>query len=822
MRSIINILQNNTALTTLIGGADKIGINIIGQTVKTPYVTVDAEERTPTNAFDQDAKLDYVRFTVHSVADLTFTSGSIVGADEIGNAVRNAINYVSPGTYDGETIARCTIQRGGQMQEDRISNKPQITREDDYLVLIRPNVFSNISTTTTKGNYTEYSVNITSLPIQVDTDNGIYTDYGVLLNILPIQTTTETGIFNDYGVLISDIPIIFATASSSNTDTIDLWLSGSGDTVIGWFNGGSTTNVSLTGTPTKYSYTFAGETPELTLTNQENIDSITANLTSNFTTTTSQINAFTSLTSFINIGAVVTGNVHTINSSITTLNLGDQTGNTSLTGDIGTLIFNNAFTSLNITGGDLTYSTQSYVNANIPNGMTLYLKDNGFSDSEVDQIPIDFALANTGSGNMSVLGSGNGNTTASSASAISDLETDSWTTAFNGIPITSASYSNTGQTFTEETTGTDMVLTTVPNPSSEFTIEELIDDLPPSWTVNSTTGTISPISDASTAGDYNIVVRVRAYGAYTGFVDVALTPTIEVAASPPVLTFNPLDSATDVAVDGVITITSDEAIRNTDGSEITNANVDSLITLKEDNDSGSNIAFDAVINAGKTVITITPDSDLPNSQAVYVEIASVENSNGDETTGGENATFTTIAAVVSEVINIALQDSVSVINTDDPFNKYWNNALLADLNGTLSNLVDEDNNATTKGLVLAGWNGANDNQGYNNVNDGFIPNSAHRHNHLMNVNGATAKLTGYDNAETYTVYVSGSRNTSAGTRIAEITIDGTMKVLDSEDNPPTNLSFTGVSPTAGEILITYDKQAGSNSFPATYIKTVKE
>ena len=614
---------------------------------------------------------------------------------------------------------------------------------------------------------------------------------------------------------------VLSTASVGNTDTVDLWLKGSGSTVVEWVSG-STTNVTLTSTLTKYSHTYTGEAPVITLSDPSNVTEIVSDLSSNFTTTTFGINAFPSATSFINVESVISGSINSINGSISILNLGDQTGNTALTGDVGTLILDNSFESLNVTGGNLTYSAQSYSGSNIPDGMQLYLKDNGFSNSEVDQVPIDFALANSGSGSMSILGSGNGNTTASSSSAISDLETDLWTTAFNGIPITSASYSNTGQTFTEGSTGTDMLLTTVPDPGSEFTIEELVEDLPPSWTVNSTTGTISPISDASTAGDYNIVVRVRAYGSYTGFVDVALTPTIEVAASPPVLTFNPLDSATDVAVDGVITITSDEAIRNTDGSEITNANVDSLITLKEDNDSGSNIAFDAVINAGKTVITITPDSDLPNSQAVYVEIASVENSNGDETTGGENATFTTIAAVVSEVINIALQDTVSVINTDDPFNKYWNNALLADLNGTLSNLVDEDNNATTKGLVLAGWQSANDNQGYNNVGDGFIPDSAHRHNHLMNTNGATAKLTGYDNAETYTVYVSGSRNTTAGTRIAEITIDGTMKVLDSEDNPPTNLAFTGVSPTAGEILITYDKQAGSNSFPATYIKTVKE
>jgi hypothetical protein len=138
MRSIIYILQNDSTLVSLLGGANKIGMNVIGQTVKTPYVVVDVEDTTPTNSFEKDARVDYVRFTVYSVGDITFTSGSIVGADEIGDAVRNAINYVAAGTYDGETIARCTLERGGKIQEDRIANKPQITREDDYMLIVRP------------------------------------------------------------------------------------------------------------------------------------------------------------------------------------------------------------------------------------------------------------------------------------------------------------------------------------------------------------------------------------------------------------------------------------------------------------------------------------------------------------------------------------------------------------------------------------------------------------------------------------------------------------------------------------------------------------
>jgi hypothetical protein len=39
-------------------------------------------------------------------------------------------------------------------------------------------------------------------------------------------------------------------------------------------------------------------------------------------------------------------------------------------------------------------------------------------------------------------------------------------------------------------------------------------------------------------------------------------------------------------------------------------NVDGLITLKENNDSGADISFDATINDEKTIITINPVNDF--------------------------------------------------------------------------------------------------------------------------------------------------------------------------------------------------------------------
>ena len=85
----------------------------------------------------------------------------------------------------------------------------------------------------------------------------------------------------------------------------------------------------------------------------------------------------------------------------------------------------------------------------------------------------------------------------------------------------------------------------------------------------------------------------------SGSIETTLSPTV---------TFSPANSATGVVVGSNLTLSFNVAVRNTDNSALTDSNVDSLITLKETNSSGSNIAFDATISSDKKVITINPDS----------------------------------------------------------------------------------------------------------------------------------------------------------------------------------------------------------------------
>ena len=106
------------------------------------------------------------------------------------------------------------------------------------------------------------------------------------------------------------------------------------------------------------------------------------------------------------------------------------------------------------------------------------------------------------------------------------------------------------------------------------------------------------------------------------------------------MTFSPADGATGVAISSNITITFDEAMRNTDETPLTDSNIDSLITLNDA--SGASIDFDATIDINKRVITIDPTYSLSYLQTVYVAIsASVEDSSDNPITAS-SATFTTV------------------------------------------------------------------------------------------------------------------------------------------------------------------------------------
>ncbi|PCJ95295.1 MAG: hypothetical protein COA50_08770 [Flavobacteriaceae bacterium] len=119
-------------------------------------------------------------------------------------------------------------------------------------------------------------------------------------------------------------------------------------------------------------------------------------------------------------------------------------------------------------------------------------------------------------------------------------------------------------------------------------------------------------------------------------------------STPSTVTFNPINGATGVTANSNITITFDEAVRNIDDSALTDTNVDALITLKETNASGSDIAFDATIDVDKKIITINPSSDFLSEQVIYVAIGTAVEDSSDNAITAANTTFSAIYVDVTD------------------------------------------------------------------------------------------------------------------------------------------------------------------------------
>ena len=119
------------------------------------------------------------------------------------------------------------------------------------------------------------------------------------------------------------------------------------------------------------------------------------------------------------------------------------------------------------------------------------------------------------------------------------------------------------------------------------------------------------------------------------FAFIAL-PTF-VLAQAPTLTFTPSNGATNVSTTAALLIDSDQAIRRTDDVDLDNTNVDALITLVDN--SMTNVAFDAVIDAPDRKITITPVA-LSENTTYTLTLQPVEN-NGNQATTTKVITFTT-------------------------------------------------------------------------------------------------------------------------------------------------------------------------------------
>ena len=161
-------------------------------------------------------------------------------------------------------------------------------------------------------------------------------------------------------------------------------------------------------------------------------------------------------------------------------------------------------------------------------------------------------------------------------------------------------------------------------------------------------------------------------------------------SDPPVVSFFPSNSAVNVLRNTDITISFTEAIRNLDNTPITDANIDGLITLKASNSSGADISFDAFIDSTKENITITPTSNLPLNQVIYVAISASVEDEWDNAIAASTASFTTIDDRLSVTFDPAdgttgLPVNTNVIMTFSDAIRHLDDSLIT--NANVDNLI---------------------------------------------------------------------------------------------------------------------------------------
>ena len=108
------------------------------------------------------------------------------------------------------------------------------------------------------------------------------------------------------------------------------------------------------------------------------------------------------------------------------------------------------------------------------------------------------------------------------------------------------------------------------------------------------------------------------------------------------ITIDPPHGETGVYLDTKITLTFNSAMREEDGSSITNSEIPDIVTIRKGSSSGSKVDYTATINSAKTVMTLTPKSLLEEKTRYYVIVkaGSMIEADGNENEG-ETFYFTT-------------------------------------------------------------------------------------------------------------------------------------------------------------------------------------
>lgn len=168
-------------------------------------------------------------------------------------------------------------------------------------------------------------------------------------------------------------------------------------------------------------------------------------------------------------------------------------------------------------------------------------------------------------------------------------------------------------------------------------------DIPFTATINASKSVITLVPDSYLPESSLITVSIDD-AEIEGINNIPLSGISSSFSTPsyplPGISFDPVNGSTDVSFDTEIILTFNMFMRNSNDSEITDGDINTFITLTDP--SKANIAFSGTINAQKTMITITPDTYLPEL---------------------EDITVTLVGDMIENVYDIPLAESFSTFTT---------------------------------------------------------------------------------------------------------------------------------------------------------------
>lgn len=173
--------------------------------------------------------------------------------------------------------------------------------------------------------------------------------------------------------------------------------------------------------------------------------------------------------------------------------------------------------------------------------------------------------------------------------------------------------------------------------------------------------------------DTEITIMFNPEGAGTGFITDVITlnsdnDTQRIARqvsmtgrqadnSPPQLTVAP--DGSDVPINTLITLSFTEPVRRTDGMELDYLNVDNLVILRKEGESGENVSFNATISTDKKTIEVRPDTLLDTGTIYWVSVADqFEDYSGNRLPVYSGSSFTT--GFTTRITESALAPRVNV------------------------------------------------------------------------------------------------------------------------------------------------------------------